>query len=823
MHRRVSLLHALPLRALPLRALPRRAARSHVLALLAAITLAGCGSSSDSPATPTEGTEGTTPEGATGEGATPSEGAGEGTSEGATPSTTGRPSEATGTARVRYALARHVARAELRQGQTLVIDMGVPGAAKYTIGGWRTRVGANVSESPAGQAPASASVIENVTGFVILPSDAPGPRTLRMRARAVGDGRLTVYVDGETVGLARLPTDGTYATIQMTLPAERLRVGENMLQLRVPQTGVLARPASEGGTISNAGVLIDWLRLGPAIDDGGSDPHGDDAPPAPQALASVDGQHARLAIPDGWTLGYTMEIPEGARLRGVAEGEGHIEVIAQRDGREALPVGRISAGRFDLDLGTLAGSITRLDLRASGSVRLTDPSVVTLDARPPAQRPTIRNVLIYLTDTLRADKLHPYRADSRVRTPALDGWASGAAVMLRGHGQENWTKPSVATLLSGLFPWEHHATTEDAAVPAEVQLLSERLGREFHSGAFIANGFCSDRFGFRQGWNTFRNYIREGLRTQAQFVAADVIGWLDARPQDKPFFLYVHTVDPHVPYLPPADLLALYDPDPYDGPVDFNRDRELLEHIKSGSQRVNERDRVRLEALYDGEITYHDTHFGSIIEALERRGLAEETIVVFTADHGEEFFDHGSVGHGHSVYEELINVPLIVRIPGVTDGGVRLDDSVGLVDVLPTIYEAMGRPIPDDLSGESFLPLLLGQTADAPRVAVTGFMEGWRAVNVGRLKLIQRTERRVILHDLVEDPREQTDVSAERPIAVRYARGVLGLHLAGVERPSRRRAAIGQQRIEIDAETQAQLEALGYVGGSRAGVASPEE
>lgn len=690
--------------------------------------------------------------------------------------------------------------------------MGVPGAAKYTIGGWRTRVGRDVRERLPDGSIATSSVIENVTGFVIVPSDAPGPRTLRLRARALTDGRLTVYVDGETVGLARLPTDGSYATVEITLPAERLHVGENMVQLRIPQTGVLPRPAGEGGAITNAGVLVDWIRLGDA-----TDPHGDEAPPAPEALATVEGSRARLSIPDGWTLGYTMEIPEGAHLTGTAEGEGSIEVIARRDGAGDLRVGRIGRGAFDLDLSALEGSIARLDLRATGSLRLVDPSVVTFDGRPTAARPTIRHVLVYLTDTLRADKLHPYRESSRVRTPQLDAWARGAATMLRGHSQENWTKPSVATLLSGLFPWEHHATTEEAVVPAEVQLLSERLGREFHSGAFIANGFCSDRFGFRQGWDTFRNYIREGLRTQAQFVAADVLAWLDARPQDEPFFLYVHTVDPHVPYLPPADLLALYDPDPYDGPIDFNRDRELLERVKSGALRVDARDRVRLEALYDGEITYHDAHFGAIMEGLERRGLADETIVIFTADHGEEFFDHGSVGHGHSVYEELINVPLIVRIPGVTDGGARLDDSVGLVDVLPTIYDALGREIPDDLSGESFLPLLLGETADAPRVAVTGFMEGWRAVNVGRLKLIQRTERRVMLYDLVADPGEQTDLAADRPIAVRYARGLLGLHLAGVERPARRRTEIRAQTLEIDAETRRQLEELGYAGASRPG------
>ena len=785
--------------------------------LLVTAGLCACGSSSDAPpavSPPAQGTGAVTPTGAEPAGSTTESPAGEGERAPATP---------TGAPRVRYALARHVARAELRQGRTLVLDMGVPGAAKYTIGGWRTRVGASVLERPEGQPTASASVLENVTGFVIVPSDAPGPRTLRMRARAVGDGRLTVYVDGETVGLARLPTDGSYATVQLTIPAERLHVGENMVQLRVPQTGVLPRAASEGGPITQAGVLVDWIRLGPALEEGATDPHGDDAPPSPESLAALDGAHARLSIPDGWTLGYAMELPEGARLRGVAEGEGHIELLAARDGQPETPIGRITAGAFDVSLGALSGSIARLDLRASGSVRLTDPSVVTLDARPVAARPTIRNVLVYLTDTLRADKLHPYRESSRVRTPSLDSWARGAAVMLRGHGQENWTKPSVATLLSGLFPWEHHATTEDAAVPSDVQLLSERLGREFHSGAFIANGFCSDRFGFRQGWDTFRNYIREGQRTQAQFVAADVLGWLDARPQDRPFFLYVHTVDPHVPYLPPDEMLALYDPSPYEGPVDFNRDRELLEHVKSGSQPLSDRDRVRLEALYDGEITYHDVHFGSIMEGLERRGLAENTIVVFTADHGEEFFDHGSVGHGHSVYEELINVPLIVRVPGVTDGGVRLEDSVGLVDVLPTIYDALGREIPEDLSGESFLPLLLGETADAPRVAVTGFMEGWRAVNVGRLKLIQRTERRVMLHDLVEDPDERTDVAAERPIAVRYARGLLGLHLAGVERPSRARRAIREERLQIDEETRRQLEELGYAGASRAGVPQPEE
>jgi choline-sulfatase len=576
--------------------------------------------------------------------------------------------------------------------------------------------------------------------------------------------------------------------------------------------------------VPTAGILIDWIRIGPA-----EDPHGDEAPPPAERWASGEGDARALAIGDGWTASWTTEVPAGARLRGIARGNGSIEVVAQRDDRPPHPVGAITAGEngraFDLDLGALAGDIARLDLRSRGDVALVRPAVVTLDAPAPRARPRLRNVLVYLTDTLRADKLRPYRPATRVRTPALDQWVRQAAVMLRGHSQENWTKPSVATLLSGLYPWEHGAFTEDAVVPGSVELLSERLGESgFHTGAFVANGFCSDRFGFRQGWGTFRNYIREGLRSQAQFVAADVLQWLDRRPADRPFFLYVHTIDPHVPYMPPGEVLATYDPGPYSGIVDFGRDRELLEGIKVGRIRLGDRDRQRLEALYDGEITYHDTHFGSIIDALESRGLAEETIVVFTADHGEEFWDHDSVGHGHSVFEELINVPLIVRIPGVTDGAMRIDDSVGLVDVLPTIFEALGMPVPEDLSGESFLPELMGASADAPRFAVTGFMDGWRAINVGRLKLIHRTERRIQLYDLIDDPDETRDLAAERPIAVRYARGLLGLGLAQA-RPgaaTRRRAPIQQERVPIDDTTRAQLEALGYLGASRP-QAPPEE
>jgi arylsulfatase A-like enzyme len=230
-----------------------------------------------------------------------------------------------------------------------------------------------------------------------------------------------------------------------------------------------------------------------------------------------------------------------------------------------------------------------------------------------------------------------------------------------------------------------------------------------------------------------------------------------------------------------------------------------------------------LVALYDAEISYHDAHFASMIEGLERRGLSDNTMIVITADHGEEFWDHGSVGHGHSVYDELLHVPLVVKVPGITQQTTAVTDAVGLVDVLPTVLDVLGQAVPDHLAGHSFLPQLLGHGSTAPRTAVSGFMTGWRTLAVGHYKLVQRTAAHTMLYDVGADPSEQTNIADSRPIALRYLRGQLGLVLDGqttatasssVAAAPRPRPTHKAERTEIDAETDAQVRALGYVGTS---------
>lgn len=716
---------------------------------------------------------------------------------------------------VRYGLATHLERAELRHQGALVADLGVPGGAKYTLGGWQTGVGSSRIVDGT-----SVAIVPGDTGRFLLPSNHAGARTLSIRARAVRDGRMTVHVNGEAVADARLSPDAL-ETLEVELDEGTLEKGDNVLQLRVRGPGRL-----EG--VGRAGIAVDWFRLGPAKKQNAS------PPPAPGQLKGKRKDTPALSIPKSWSLGYALEVPEKARLRGVVLGSdgARLQVVAHRDAGPPIPVGSVDAkehgARLDLDLAELAGSVARLDLEAhGGEVELVRPAVAVPerenDRGEPSSKP--RNVLVFLIDTLRADKLSPYNGDTPVETPGLEAFAKDAAVFEQGHAEANWTKPSVATLLSSLYPWQHHATRGESVVPRSVRLLPEVLRDEgYFTGAFIANGYVSGKFGFRRGWDTWRNYIREGRRTPAEYVASDAIEWLkNRRPEDEPFFLYVQTIDPHVPYIPPDSILKDYFDEPYRGPVNFVRDRQLLGKVKTGSLKLDEQDKRRLEALHDAEIAYHDKHFARVMNALEEQGLADDTLVLVTSDHGEEFFDHGSVGHGHSVWEELLHVPYVMRVPGWTDGGMRIEQPVGLVDVMPTVLDLLGVEGSDRLQGHSLSPLLEGKSRSAPRPIVSGFHKGWRTALVGSHKLIQRTWQNPALYDLGEDPGETEDLQQDRPVTLRYLRGMLGLALAGhedAEAPTRNRARARKQKsprdhepeeTDIDPETKEQLRALGYV------------
>jgi arylsulfatase A-like enzyme len=224
----------------------------------------------------------------------------------------------------------------------------------------------------------------------------------------------------------------------------------------------------------------------------------------------------------------------------------------------------------------------------------------------------------------------------------------------------------------------------------------------------------------------------------------------------------------------------------------------------------------RLEALHDGEISYHDHELGAFIERLKSLGVWDNTLFVVVADHGEEFNDHGSWGHGHSVYQELLHVPLIMRYPGAIEAG-RVPGVVSSMSIPATVTALVGAPdLPAD-EGTNLLPLMQGHTALGPQVAFSFFQDDRRVITSGRYKFIVRGNLTSTLFDLQEDPRERHQLSAgHAPIARRYLRVLLGQFLGATDRrhwlsPDQGAGTqLEREDAEMDDTIREQLRALGY-------------
>ena len=396
----------------------------------------------------------------------------------------------TGPVRVHLDLARYVARGELRRGNTLVEDLGVPGGAKYTLGGWMTQTGGLVVLEDG----TSALLVPGTTAKLNLPRETTGPQTLALRMRALRRGQVTIYINGEVVGRTNVEADGAFHVARVELEESALRAGENTLQLRTPGAG------SAPG-IRSASLAIDWIRIGPRAE--ASD---ESAPPAPSALAPGSSNPPALALAAGWTFGQTLDVPEHARLRGTAKGQGSVEVIATRDGAPRVVLGTFDASAsgaaFDVDLrawpGTSRASICGRVRPASGWSRRRS----WCRGAPRRARSARTCATCSSTSSTRSAPTSSGRTTraTRVTNARARPFAQHAtALIARAHAGELDEAERRDALSRGSC---RGSTTRDGrrrVVPSAVRLLPEMLEeRGFHTGAFIANGYVSDAFGFRQ-------------------------------------------------------------------------------------------------------------------------------------------------------------------------------------------------------------------------------------------------------------------------------------------------------------------------------------
>jgi arylsulfatase A-like enzyme len=384
------------------------------------------------------------------------------------------------------------------------------------------------------------------------------------------------------------------------------------------------------------------------------------------------------------------------------------------------------------------------------------------------------NVLVLLVDTLRADRLGVYGATPSP-SPALDRFAARGLVFDLAVGQASWTMPAVASIFTGLHPRSHGAVTSAAdegrghegsgtLLPDSVVTIAETAQEAGVTTVGISTNIIVGRASnLAQGFETFLELPFD--KKTRDFVRAAVVNrrfleWVRREPRLR-FFAYLHYMEPHAPYAPPASL----------GPAPPPGIRADLAAgwVQKFALAVNER-RVappdpavleHLRKLYEGDIRSWDDAFGELVKQLEADGILDRTIVVVTADHGEEFLEHGNLTHGGHLYEETVHIPLVVVGPGIPAGR-RTDMAQGL-DLLPTIASILGAPAPAGLAGRD---LLATQTAgDVVSEIVGGFGDDAKgstvALRTARWKLIRRPDGGgTELYDLANDPGERTNLAA---------------------------------------------------------------
>jgi arylsulfatase A-like enzyme len=482
----------------------------------------------------------------------------------------------------------------------------------------------------------------------------------------------------------------------------------------------------------------------------------------------------------------------------------------------------LSPGRpFELraPLEAADAAFARLEVanHGAGGVRLvrSGVSVPAADAKPTARGarlPGRPNIVVFLTDTLRADSLGAY-GNAAPTSPRFDAFVPESVLFEDAWAQCSWTQPAVASIFTSLHVGSHGLGGPDHALVEGLDTLAESLkAAGYRTGGFVANHVVNAAIGFVQGFDAWNPAGKALGGAPATTLVEHALRWVDSGAA--PFFLYVHTLEPHSPYEPAERDWAPLRPAPYRGVRDS---RTLLRRPVLAPDEL-----AYLNGRYLGEVRANDRGFGALLDGLRARRLLDDSVVVFTADHGEEFQEHGGMEHAHTLYQEQLRIPMAVRLPGARGGGRRERATIQQVDLFPTLATFVGARVPEAAEGRDLSRHWLGE-AGPPLEPPESFAElrfppvRKLAVRHGMLKLVVnddppshwRAKARIELYDLARDPGERRNLAAEQPLVAGYlmrrARELQRRHEA-----TRQRLQAGVT-IELTEEAREQLRALGYI------------
>ncbi|TKJ29876.1 hypothetical protein CEE39_08745 [bacterium (candidate division B38) B3_B38] len=423
------------------------------------------------------------------------------------------------------------------------------------------------------------------------------------------------------------------------------------------------------------------------------------------------------------------------------------------------------------------------------------------------------NVLIFVVDAAQPSHMSTYGYHRRT-TPNIDEVGKDGTIFLNGYCQAVYTRASIASLMTGLYPDVHDVLHPENKLNNNAVTMTEVFQNSgYQTAAFVAVGNASSAFGFQQGFDYFyESFKQETYTARAEDFLPALLPWIEEH-RSEPFFLYVHFREPHSLIDPPSPFIDMFDKD-YQGTIDPHTDRK---RIMSHEIEMTPRDLYHIIATYDASICYVDSVIGKIIDKLKSHGLYNRTIIIIIADHGEALWEHGFFGHNIHLYEEISRIPFIIKLPSpAVIEGIKNEALVQTIDLFPTLVDILQLSSPNAvLQGNSLLPLLAGSTNSVNDFLY--FRTLWKKPRYG----VRGTVYKYIfytltgeeeLYNLRDDPQERTNLmgSKEAIEIENYFRQQLSIWLHK-QRSLRRIYSLAEKASAIDEATLKNLKALGYI------------
>lgn len=707
------------------------------------------------------------------------------------------------------------------QQEVSLIDFGTPQALPYMQSGWSMNERASENGSTFVWSTGQKSTLEFFVSQIRDIKMTFGCRPFRFPGSLVQT--ISLAVNGTEI--CQVTLEPEHKEYEIVLPRQALRIGKNHIDFRFAYAQAPKDVILGSTDVRSLAVAWDYVRLSPK-----------EKLLNFQVSAHIDND--TLFIPFGAQIDYYVRLPSNSILtfdnlaaHENPSGQLLISLYSEGEDEKILATLQTPKKSFVLPLYGDSSRIFRLSFRAVsdnkafpglGGLALSKPTIRSREAQTQSRR---ANVIIYVSDALRADHLGCYGYDKPI-SPNLDSFAKEATVFENAIAQSSWTRPSIASLFTGLAPGIHGVSNLDDALPDEALTIAEILRSDgYHTAAFTSNNNIGMKFGFNQGFVDFidlneahlghiqlhETHNSKNSHELSDLIHEHVFDWL-AKDRQDPFFLYVHTWGAHEPYEPPGDFRKRFASGVKH--VDVHS-AERMNELAARNTRVTENLIEDMISLYDAEIAFSDYNFGALLEELKQKGLYEESLIIFVSDHGEAFYEHKFFGHRNSLYNEVLNIPFLVKLPAVNNRkGNRISDLVQHIDILPTILDYIGAEIPEYLKGTSLTSLLLYQQDEKLSRSIFSYHEvqnqriasviegGWKLICKGETVI---NDANLELYNIDLDPHEKANVLQENRKMASHLLSLIEEH------EQKNVKKLSPQKIVLGQELQKKLRSLGYL------------